>query len=85
MLGLDTETETETKNFDFAVVDDYTASGLYTDVTYTIEELATLLHAWRGTRTGEIIEKIFEAIWELWKHKKDEKHQYRYSTFARFV
>ena len=71
-LGLETETETETKAFDFAVVDDYTASGLYTDVTYSIEELTTLIYAWRGTRTGEIIEKICDAIWELEKHKKDE-------------
>ena len=69
----DTETDEDTiKGFDFVMIDDYQVSGLYTDVSYTIEELSDLMRAWHGTKTGEVIETILRALWELQKHQKAE-------------
>ena len=48
--------------FDFAIIDDYTTVGLYTDVRYSVNELAKLKNAWEGTKTGDVIAKISEAF-----------------------
>lgn len=74
-LGTNAAKDTNNKPFDFAMIDDYNISELYIDVTYTIKELADLMRAWHGTETGEVIETIYKAIWELHKHQKDENTQ----------
>lgn len=61
-LGLDSEPPTSFEKFDFAIIDDYTVSGLYTDVTYTLEELATLRDNWKSTETGDFFSELFNAL-----------------------
>ena len=52
--------------FDFAMIDDYTTAGLYSEAHYTLEEIANLKNAWAGTHTGEALKQIHEAIVRLY-------------------
>ena len=64
MLGLqDTDaTQDFFQPFDFAMIDDYTTAGLYSEAHYTLEEIANLKNAWAGTHTGDVLKQIHEAI-----------------------
>lgn len=64
MLGLqDNENAQDSfQTFDFAMIDDYTTAGLYSEAHYTLEEIANLKNAWAGTHTGEVLKQIHEAI-----------------------
>ena len=63
MLGLqDNETQDIFQPFDFAMIDDYTTSGLYSEAHYTLEEITKLKNAWAGTHTGDVLKQIHEAI-----------------------
>ena len=63
MLGLqDNETQDIFQPFDFAMIDDYTTAGLYSEAHYTLEEIANLKNAWAGTRTGKVLKQIHESI-----------------------
>lgn len=74
MLGLNTNTEDtiEFQNFDFAVIDDYTTTNLYTESTYHIDEFATLADVWKDTITGEVMEKLLNAFVFLMKKDTQE-------------
>ena len=63
MLGLqDTDTQDSFEPFDFAMIDDYTTAGLYSEARYSLEEIANLKNAWAGTPTGDVLKQIHEAI-----------------------
>ena len=63
MLGLPaSDTQGTFQPFDFAMIDDYTAAGLYSEVVYTLEEISNLTKAWEGTPTGDALKQVFEAI-----------------------
>ena len=64
MLGLqDTDaTQDFFQPFDFAMIDDYTTAGLYSEAHYTLEEIANLKNAWDGTHTGDVLKQIHKAI-----------------------
>ena len=68
MLGLqDTDaTQDFFQPFDFAMIDDYTTAGLYSEAHYTLEEIANLKNAWAGTHTGDVLKQIHEAIVRLY-------------------
>ena len=67
MLGLPTsDTQDTFQPFDFAMIDDYTAAGLYSEVAYTLEEISNLRKAWQGTATGDVLKQVFEAIMILY-------------------
>ena len=60
MLGLDSKPE---KYFDFAIVDDYSVSGLYTEIKFLQSEFKALRKAWKGTPVSDfarLIDKAFE-------------------------
>ena len=59
ILGTDSEA---TGMFDFAILDDYGISGLYTDVTFSKSEFKALKKAWKGTPTGEFASKMLKAF-----------------------
>ena len=48
--------------FDFAMIDDYTTAGLYSEAHYTLEEISKLKKAWAGTPTGNVLNQVFDAI-----------------------
>lgn len=56
------ESSKDFQPFDFAIIDDYTVTGLYTDIRYSVKELTKLKEAWEGTKTGDVIAKICEAF-----------------------
>ena len=59
MMGTATET---LGVFDFAILDDYSISGLYTDVAFTASEFKALKKVWKGTPTGEFAKKMLKAF-----------------------
>ena len=59
MMGTATET---LGVFDFAILDDYTISGLFSDVAFTASEFKALKKAWKGTPTGEFAKKMLKAF-----------------------
>lgn len=72
MLGIENANEKkEHKPFDFAIIDDYTVAGLWTDVTYPFYEYSQLNVAWQGTETGEVIDRLCNAIVKLGGKEKD--------------
>ena len=52
--------------FDFAMIDDYTIAGLYSEAHYTLEEISHLTKAWEGTPTGDVLKQVLEAILMLY-------------------
>ena len=64
------ETESEaTADFDFAIVDDYGISGLYTDITFSESDFKALKKAWNGTPTGDFAKLLLKAF----EKKKPQK------------
>lgn len=64
-LAMDAVLGTESKempDFDFAILDDYSVSSLYTDVVFSQSEFKTLKKAWIGTPTGEFARKVLKAF-----------------------
>ena len=64
-LAMDAVLGTESKEmpeFDFAILDDYSVSSLYTDVVFSQSEFKTLKKAWIGTPTGEFAKKVLKAF-----------------------
>ena len=59
----------ETEPFDFAIVDDYGVSGLYSDVMFTESEFKRLKKAWSGTPTAAFAKGMLKAF----KKKKPYK------------
>lgn len=59
----------ETQDFDFAILDDYGISGLYTDVSLSQSEFKALKKAWCGTPTGAFAKSILKAC----EKKKPQK------------
>lgn len=52
----------EVTPFNFAILDDYTVSGLYTDVSFSQIEFKELKHAWQGTPTGDFAKVMMKAF-----------------------
>ena len=64
-LAMDTVLGTESKEmpqFDFAILDDYSVSSLYTDVIFSQSEFKTLCKAWLDTPTGEFARLVLKAF-----------------------
>ena len=59
MLGTESE---DWKAFDFAILDDYTVSGLYTDISFTQSEFKVLKKVWHGTPTGTFAKGMLKAF-----------------------
>ena len=66
ILGTESETTTE---FDFAVLDDFGVSGLYTDITLSQSDFSELKKAWEGTPTGQFATLMLKAF----KKRKPQK------------
>ena len=64
----DTERE-KPKEFDFAIIDDYTVSGLYTDISFTQSEFKQLKKVWNGSPTGTFAKGMLKAF----EKKKPQK------------
>ena len=64
-LAMDAILGTESKEmpeFNFAILDDYTVSSLYTDVVFSQSEFKTLKTAWKGTPTSEFAKLVLKAF-----------------------
>ena len=64
-LAMDAVLGTESKEmpeFDFAILDDYSVSSLYTDVMFIQSEFKTLKKVWAGTPTGDFAKKVLKAF-----------------------
>ena len=48
--------------FDFAILDDYSINGLYTDHTLTQSEIKRLKKAWHGTATAQFAKRLLKAF-----------------------
>ena len=59
MLGTESE---DWKAFDFAILDDYTVSGLYTDISFIASEFKELAKVWKGTPTGTFAKVMLKAF-----------------------
>lgn len=66
MLGTETDAP---KAFDFAKLDDYSVSSLYTDVILSQSEFKTLKKVWDGTPTGDFAKRILKAFEKKNPHK----------------
>ena len=74
MLGLqDDNSQGSFHPFDFAMIDDYTTAGLYSEAHYTLEEIDKLTKAWAGTPTGDVLKQVFEAILMLYHSDGTQK------------
>lgn len=62
-------TSEATEPFDFAIVDDYTVSSLYTDISFVESEFKTLRKAWTGTPTSQFAKSIVKAFEKKKPHK----------------
>lgn len=59
ILGTESKEQTE---FNFAILDDYSVSSLYTDVVFSESEFKTLRKAWLDTPTGEFARRVLKAF-----------------------
>ena len=59
----------ETTEFDFAILDDYGISGLYTDITFSESDFKALKKAWNRTPTGDFAKLLLKAF----EKKKPQK------------
>ena len=66
LLGTESKPTTE---FDFAILDDYNVSSLYTDVVFTESEFKALEKAWTDTPTGEFASLVLKAFDKKKPHK----------------
>lgn len=66
MLGTTSE---KTKEIDFATLDDYGISGLYTDITFSESDFKAIKKAWSGTPTGKFASLMLKAF----EKKKPQK------------
>ena len=57
------------KEFNFAIIDDYGISGLYTDISFSESDFKGLKKAWSGTPTGTFATLMLKAF----KKKKPKK------------
>ena len=62
-------TSEPTEPFDFAIVDDYSISGLYTDITFVESEFKAIKKAWHGTPTATFAKGILKAFEKKKPHK----------------
>ena len=66
ILGTQSET---LEAFDFAILDDYGISGLYSDKAFKASEFKSLQKAWHGTPTAEFATLILKAFKKKKPHK----------------
>ena len=66
MLGTETQ---ELNEFDFAILDDYSISNLYTDIHFSESEFISLKKFWTGTHTGEFASLMLKAFEKKKSHK----------------
>ena len=71
-LAIDAALGTESKateHFDFAIIDDYGVSGLYSDVCFAENKFKELKKVWHGTPTARFAKRILKAFEKKKPHK----------------
>lgn len=71
-IAIDAILGTESKatpEFDFAILDDYGVSALYTEISFSESDFKALKNAWKGTPTGEFAKLILKAFDKRKPHK----------------